>query len=67
MPETIIKLYFFRMEIEEGFRDLKSCQFGFSFENAYSYNIRRIQILLTIAMLAAYILFLVGWVAEIKK
>jgi len=67
MPETIIKLYFFRMEIEEGFRDLKSSQFGFSFEKAYSFKIRRIQILLMIAMLTAYILFFVGWVAEINK
>jgi hypothetical protein len=67
MPDTIVKLYFSRMEIEEGFRDLKSSQFGFSFENAYSLKIRRIQILLMIAMLAAYILFFVGLAAEIKQ
>ena len=67
MPATIIKLYFFRMEIEEGFRDLKSSQFGFSFEHAYSIKIRRIQVLLMIAMLAAYILFFIGWIAEEKK
>lgn len=66
-PDTIIKLYFYRMEIEEGFRDLKSSQFGFSFEKAYSSKIRRIQVLLMIAMLAAYILFFIGWGAEIKK
>lgn len=66
-PECIVTLYFFRMEIEEGFRDLKSSQFGFSFEKAYSYKIRRIQVLLMIAMLAAYILFFIGWAAEIKK
>jgi len=40
------------MEIEEGFRDLKSSQFGFSFEDAHSVQIRRIQVLLMIAMLA---------------
>ena len=66
-PETIIKLYFLRMEIEEGFRDLKSSQFGFSFEHAYSIKIRRIQVLLMIAMLAAYILFFIGWISEINK
>lgn len=65
--ESIIKLYFFRMEIEEGFRDLKSSQFGFSFEHAYSVRIRRIQVLLMIAMLAAYILFFIGCVAENNK
>ena len=52
------------MEIEEGFRDLKSSQFGFSFEHAYSVQIRRIQVLLMIAMLAAYILFFIGWAGE---
>ncbi len=67
MPETIIRLYFLRMEIEEGFRDLKSSQFGFSFEHAYSIKIRRIQVLLMIAMLAAYILFFIGWIAEKNK
>lgn len=63
-PESIIALYFFRMEIEEGFRDLKSSQFGFSFEHTYSAKVRLIQVLLMIAMLAAYILFLIGWIAE---
>lgn len=62
--ESIIKLYSFRMEIEEGFRDLKSSQFGFSFEHAYSIQIRRIQVLLMIAMLAAFILFFIGWAGE---
>lgn len=62
--DSIVALYFYRMEIEEGFRDLKSSQFGFSFEHAYSIKIRRIQVLLMIAMLAAYILFFIGWCAE---
>jgi hypothetical protein len=67
MSKTIIKLYSYRMEIEEGFRDLKSSQFGFSFEKAYSTKIRRIQILLMIAMLASLIAFFTGWVAEKNK
>jgi hypothetical protein len=66
-PESIIKIYSFRMEIEEGFRDLKSSQFGFGFEKASSFKIRRIQILLMIAMLATLILFSIGWVAEKNK
>jgi transposase len=55
------------MEIEEGFRDLKSTQFGFSFEQAYSYKIHRIQVLLMIAMLATFLLFFIGWVGEELK
>lgn len=65
--ESIIKLYFFRMEIEEGFRDLKSSQFGFSFEHAYSVQVRRIQVLLMIAMLAAFILYFIGWAGENRQ
>jgi hypothetical protein len=64
MPKTVVKMYSFRMEIEEGFRDLKSSKFGFSFEKAHSVKIRRIQILLMIATLAALIAFFTGWVAE---
>jgi len=61
---TIIKKYYLRMTIEEAFRDLKSSQFGFSFEKARSYIIERIQILLMIAMLASFFLYLLGWLAE---
>ncbi|WP_367608272.1 IS4 family transposase [Legionella sp. W05-934-2] len=64
LPRLIINIYASRMEIEEGFRDLKSSQFGFSFEHAYSTKIRRIQVLLMIAMLASFILYLLGWIAE---
>lgn len=66
-PKTIIKMYSFRMEIEEGFRDLKSSQFGFGFEKARSTKIRRIQVLLMIAMLAALIVFFTGLIAEKNK
>jgi hypothetical protein len=65
--ESIVALYFSRMEIEGGFRDLKSTQFGFNFEQAYSYKIRRIQVLLMIAMLATFLLFFIGWVGEELK
>lgn len=67
MPKTIVKIYSFRMEIEEGFRDLKSSQFGFSLEKAYSTKIRRIQVLLLIGMLASLIAFLAGIIAEKNK
>jgi hypothetical protein len=61
---TIIKKYYLRMTIEEAFRDLKSSQFGFSFEKARSNIMERIQILLMIAMLASFYLYLLGWVGE---
>ena len=62
--ETVINLYKKRMQIEEGFRDLKSSKYGLSFEHAYSKKIERIQILLLLAMLASLIAHLTGLAAE---
>ena len=60
------KIYYKRMQIELNFRDLKSSQYGFSFEHAYSKSIERIQVLLMIGMLATLIVYLTGFVAENK-
>lgn len=62
--KRIIKLYKLRMQIEEGFRDLKSEKFGFGLRNAHSRKTDRVQILLMIAMFAALIAWLVGLVLE---
>jgi hypothetical protein len=59
-------IYYKRMQIEQNFRDLKSSQYVFSFEHAYSKSIERIQVLLMIAMLATLIAYLTGFVAENK-
>lgn len=64
LPKKMIKKYSMRMQIEEGFRDLKSSRYGFGFENAYSKKATRIEILLLIAMIASYVAWLTGWVAE---
>jgi hypothetical protein len=63
----VIKIYKMRMQIEEGFRDLKSSQYGFGFEKAHSRNLNRIKILLLIAMFASLIAWLVGYIAEKQK
>jgi hypothetical protein len=63
-PALVFTTYTARMTIEEAFRDLKSSQFGYSFEHAYSKKTERIEILLMIAMLAATIAYLVGYIAE---
>ena len=52
------------MQIEEGFRDTKSAQFGLGFELNQSYQIYRIQLLLLIAMLATLMLWLLGTLAK---
>lgn len=66
IPFDPFTIYFKRMQIEQNFRDLKSSQYGFSFEHAYSKSIERIQILLMIAMLATLMAYLTGFVAENK-
>lgn len=66
MARKVVNIYSGRMQIEEGFRDLKSSQYGFSFEKAHSKKIQRIQILLLIAMVASIIAYWVGQIAESK-
>ena len=65
--KRIIKLYKTRMQIEEGFRDLKSSRYGLSFEQSYSRGIMRLENLLLIAMLASLIAWLTGWLGEKKQ
>jgi len=59
-PKKIMRLYGKRMQIEEGFRDLKSDKFGFGFSISRSYNTDRLNILLLIAALASLCLWWVG-------
>lgn len=63
----VIKKYKKRMQIEEGFRDLKSSKYGFGFEKALTKKIARIEVLLLIASLASFIAWLVGWTLEKNK
>lgn len=64
MQKKIINEYSKRMQIEEGFRDLKSSQYGLGFEYAYSKSIERIQALMLIGMLITFIAWLTGIIAE---
>lgn len=66
-PSDVFSMYSKRMQIEQNFRDLKSSQYGFSFEHAYSKSIERIQVLLMIAMLATLIAYLTGFIAERRQ
>lgn len=58
--KRIEKIYGTRMQIEQGFRDVKSHHFGFGLRNAYSRNTGRIQVLLLILMFATWIASLIG-------
>ena len=52
------------MQIEEGFRDLKSTKYGFGFEHVKTTHIYRLNIFFLIAMLAAFLAWIIGFLAE---
>jgi hypothetical protein len=63
-PDEIVALYARRMQIEENFRDTKSLAFGMGTEIGRSRSALRLQALLLIATLAAYLLWHLGQLAE---
>lgn len=59
-PRQIIAFYRTRMQIEESFRDLKSERFGSGFELSQSRTRERIEVLLLLHALAAFLAYLVA-------
>lgn len=64
LAKQVVNLYRARMQIEESFRDVKSVRFGMGFELNMSRSAKRLQILLLIAMIATYVLWLLGMAAR---
>lgn len=62
----IVNLYNQRIQIEESFRDTKNERYGLALNFCRSQHIKRVEILLMIAMLAQFSLLLVGKVAYMK-
>ena len=60
----LVNLYAKRMQIEESFRDLKSPQYGMGLRHSNSRCTKRFDILLLIAMLAEWLLRLIGLIAH---
>ncbi|WP_217653779.1 transposase [Marinomonas polaris] len=60
-----VKAYETRMQIEEGFRDIKSSRFGLGFELSYTFKIQRLSNLMLLTTLTALLLVLVGKVIEL--
>jgi hypothetical protein len=63
-PEQIVAWYARRMQIEECFRDSKSATYGMGQEIGRSRSSLRLQALLLIATLAAFLLWHIGQLAE---
>jgi hypothetical protein len=62
--KKVVEIYSLRMQIEEGFRDLKSTKYGFGFEHVNTRHIYRLNIFFLIAMLTAFLAWTIGWIAE---
>lgn len=60
MAKKVVKIYRTRMQIEEGFRDVKSHRFGLSMTYHRTASVERLQVLLLIATLALMVLWLLG-------
>ncbi len=63
-PAKVVAIYKKRMQIEEGFRDVKSEHLGIGLNLHRSHCPTRIEVLLLIATLANYIIFLTGLTAR---
>lgn len=65
--KKVVKIYKMRTQIEETFRDLKSKNYGFGLRNVNVMKEQRLPVYIVIAMLAALVAWLVGFVAENKN
>lgn len=64
MAKKIMIIYKHRMTIEEGFRDLKSTQYGFSMKENNTKKERRLIVWLMVAALSSLLAWLMGYAAE---
>ena len=60
IAKKVVRIYRLRMQIEEGFRDIKSHRFGLSLTYHRTSSIDRLRVLLLIATLAIIVLWLLG-------
>lgn len=63
-PNQLVNIYRRRMQIEEAFRDMKSQHYGEGLERSRSNGTARFTVLVLIASLAAFLLWLLGTAAE---
>lgn len=62
--EKVVKLYKLRMSIEEGIRDTKSTEYGFSLNENVTIKSKRYIVWLMLSALASLIAWIVGYTAE---
>ena len=67
ITKRVMNLYKTRMQIEQGFRDVKNTRWGFSLEEAKITMACRYENLLLVGTLATFAVWLVGKIAELKN
>lgn len=67
LAKQVVNIYASRMQIEEAFRDTKSCNYGLGYELSGTKNPKRLQILLLIAALAALVLWILGTISKMTN
>ncbi len=67
LAKKVVNLYRQRMQIEEGFRDVKSHRFGLGLNYHRTHSAARLQILLLIANLALIVIWLLGCATVLKQ
>ena len=65
--KTVIGYYATRMQIKEGFRDIKNTRYGLALRFTGTRTTQRLMVLMLIAHIATIIFYLIGLAAEIKK
>ena len=66
LAKQVVNIYRTRMQIEEGFRDMKSSRFGLGFEQNDTRQIKRMTILILLTTLANWILVILGMAAVVS-
>lgn len=66
LAKKVVQLYSTRMQIEEAFRDVKSVRYGLGLELNHSRSPERLQNLLLVAMIATFVLWLLGTMARLS-
>jgi hypothetical protein len=67
LARRVVNIYRTRMQIEEGFRDMKSRQYGLGFEQNKSQSTRRLSVLILLTTLASMVLTLTGIAVTLAK
>ena len=65
--KKVVKLYKFRMQIEASFKDIKNKRYGFRLPESGTKNVKRLENLILIALLATAAIWLAGQVAINNK